>query len=78
MLKRFGIRAAFIEPCIPTKVDKPPIGPQWVHELKHDGYRMQVRRYGARVQLFTRRGFDWTDRYPRIVELQPRCGRARS
>jgi ATP dependent DNA ligase domain len=39
-----------------------------MHEIKHDGFRMQVRRDGDRLRLFTRRGFDWTDRYPRIVE----------
>ena len=42
-------------------------GPQWVHEIKHDGYRLQDRRDGDRVHLFTRRGFNWADRYPRIV-----------
>jgi bifunctional non-homologous end joining protein LigD len=42
-------------------------GPDWVHEIKHDGYRMQVRRDGDTVRLFTRRGYDWTDRYPAIV-----------
>jgi bifunctional non-homologous end joining protein LigD len=67
MFKRPG-PAGFIEPCIPTRVGKPPTGPLWVHEIKHDGYRMQVRRAGDRVRLFTRRGHDWTDRYPRIVE----------
>jgi bifunctional non-homologous end joining protein LigD len=56
----------FIEPCIPTRVDKPPVGPQWVHEVKHDGYRLIVRRKDDRVRLFTRRGYDWTDRYPLI------------
>jgi bifunctional non-homologous end joining protein LigD len=68
MLKRIGNRPGFVEPCIPTRVEKPPTGPQWVHEIKHDGYRMQVRREGERVRLFTRRGYDWTDRYPRIIE----------
>jgi ATP-dependent DNA ligase len=38
-----------------------------VHEIKHDGFRLQVWRDGDRVRLFTRRGFDWTTRYPRIV-----------
>jgi bifunctional non-homologous end joining protein LigD len=56
----------FVEPCIPTRVDKPPVGPQWIHEIKHDGYRLIVRKQGDRVRLFTRRGYDWTDRYPRI------------
>jgi bifunctional non-homologous end joining protein LigD len=59
-------RLGTIEPCIPTKAAKPPVGPQWIHEIKHDGYRLIARKRGDRVQLFTRRGFDWTDRYPRI------------
>jgi bifunctional non-homologous end joining protein LigD len=32
----------FIEPCIPTRAEKPPVGPDWTHEIKHDGYRMIV------------------------------------
>jgi bifunctional non-homologous end joining protein LigD len=56
----------FIEPCIPTRADKPPVGPDWIHEIKHDGYRLIVRKKEDRVRLFTRRGYDWTDRYPLI------------
>jgi bifunctional non-homologous end joining protein LigD len=58
----------FIEPCIRTRVSKPPVGPQWIHEIKHDGYRLIVRKQGDRVRLFTRRGYDWTDRYPLIAK----------
>jgi bifunctional non-homologous end joining protein LigD len=57
----------FIDPCIPTRAAKPPAGPDWVHEVKHDGYRLIVRRDGEAVRLFTRRGYDWTDRYPAIA-----------
>jgi bifunctional non-homologous end joining protein LigD len=46
---------------------KPPAGAQWAHEIKHDGYRLIVRRDGARVRLFTRRGYDWTERFPVIA-----------
>ena len=59
--------AGFIEPCLPSPAREPPSGPDWLHEIKHDGYRMMVRRDGAGVRLFTRRGYDWTKRYPRIV-----------
>jgi len=45
---------------------KPPAGVDWVHEIKHDGYRLQVRRVGDSVRLFTRRGHDWSARYPSI------------
>jgi ATP-dependent DNA ligase len=57
----------FVEPCIPTRAAKPPTGPDWVHEIKHDGYRLIVRGASPLVRLFTRRGFDWTDRYPAIA-----------
>jgi bifunctional non-homologous end joining protein LigD len=40
----------------------------WIHEIKHDGNRLIVQREGKRVRLFTRNGYDWTNRYPFIVE----------
>src|SRR5271169_195751 len=58
----------FVDPCIPSRAPKPPSGPDWVHEVKHDGYRLIVRRNGVTVRLFTRRGYDWTDRYPAIAD----------
>jgi ATP-dependent DNA ligase len=61
-------RPGFVEPCIPTPAGKIPDGPLWVHELKHDGYRLIIKRQDDRVRLFTRGGYDWTDRYPRIVQ----------
>jgi bifunctional non-homologous end joining protein LigD len=45
----------FVDPCIPSLAHKPPSGPDWVHEIKHDGYRLIVRRDGEAVRLFTRR-----------------------
>jgi hypothetical protein len=54
-----------------------PGGPLWVHEIKHDGYRMVCRRDGDRVRVFTRRGHDWTDRVPKIAEAL-RCLRVTS
>jgi bifunctional non-homologous end joining protein LigD len=45
-----------------------PASPDWLHEIKHDGYRLIVQREGKRVRLFTRNGHDSTDRYPLIVE----------
>jgi bifunctional non-homologous end joining protein LigD len=60
-------RVAF-EPCLPTRGTKVPAGPEWLHEIKHDGYRLIVQRDGARVRPFTRNGHDWTARYPLIVE----------
>jgi bifunctional non-homologous end joining protein LigD len=55
-------------PCIPTRGTKVPASPDWIHELKYDGYRLIVVRDGDRVRLITRNGYDWTKRYPWIVE----------
>jgi bifunctional non-homologous end joining protein LigD len=60
--------AGFIEPCLSTLGRTVPDGPQWVYEIKHDGYRFICRRAGARVRVFSRRGRDWSDRVPAIVE----------
>ena len=67
----YGVRStppAFIQPCRPIVVTQPPAGPGWMHELKHDGYRLQIHVRDGRVRLYTRNGADWTKRYPRIVE----------
>jgi len=64
--------SGFIEPCQPSKVARPPSGPLWVHEIKHDGYRLVVRRDGARVRCFTRNGHDWAERFPAIVDAASR------
>jgi len=58
----------FIPPCLPTLADAVPDNAAWVHEIKHDGYRFICRWDGDRVRAFTRRGYDWTDRVPRIAE----------
>ena len=66
-LKSLGMRvSAFIEPCLPSPADRPPSGPGWIHEIKHDGFRMMVRRDAAGVRLLTRNGHDWSTRYPQI------------
>ena len=56
------------EPCVPTRGTKVPDRPEWIHEVKHDGYRLIVQREGQRVRLFTRNGHDWSDRFPLISE----------
>ena len=53
---------------LPTPSSHCKSGPVWVHEIKHDGYRLIARRTGGRVKLYTRRGYIWTDRYPCIVD----------
>jgi ATP-dependent DNA ligase len=45
-----------------------PSGPEWLHEIKYDGYRLRLERDGDRVRLVTRGGYNWADRYPWIVE----------
>ena len=54
--------------CLPTRGIKVPDRPEWIHEVKYDGYRLRVERDGDRVRLITRGGYDWTKRYPWIVE----------
>ena len=58
----------FIEPCLPTLGHTPPAGPQWAYEIKHDGYPFICCRDGDRVRVFSRRGYEWTDRVPLIAE----------
>jgi ATP-dependent DNA ligase len=60
-------KSAFL-PCIPTRGTKVPAGPDWIHEIKQDGYRLIVQRHGKRVRMFSRNGYDWSGRYPRIAE----------
>ena len=62
--------SSFIEPCLPSTADHPPSGPDWIHEIKHDGYRLMARRdaIAIRSRLLTRNGHDWASRYPLIVE----------
>jgi len=60
--------SGFIEPCIPSPAKKAPTSAGWVFELKHDGYRMMVRKADDQVRIYSRRGADFTARFPRIVE----------
>jgi bifunctional non-homologous end joining protein LigD len=66
------MRRVEFAPCLPTRKTSVPAGPDWIHEIKHDGYRLTVQRDGQRVRLFTRNGHDWTDRYPLIVQAARR------
>ena len=50
--------SGFIPPCQPSKASRPPSGPDWVHEIKHDGYRLIIQRDGTTVRLFTRNGHE--------------------
>src|SRR5262249_2225466 len=77
MLRMRALPAGFIAPCLPTKTDKLPSGSQWLHEIKHDGFRIIARKTGERVRLYSRPGNDLTHRFPLVVETLARL-RSRS
>jgi bifunctional non-homologous end joining protein LigD len=52
------------EPCLPRLADRPPTGPGWIHEIKHDGFRILAHRQGRTIRLLTRNGNDLSDRFP--------------
>ena len=56
------------DPCLPRPAKKPPAGAGWIHEIKHDGFRIVAHRDGDRVRLITRNGYDFVDRFPLVVE----------
>ena len=57
----------WIQPQLTELVDEAPDGPQWLHEIKFDGYRMHARLDRSAVRLLTRTGLDWTHKYPAIA-----------
>src|SRR5436190_16573363 len=63
---------AYVEPCLATLADRAPGGDRWVHEIKFDGYRLQLHIAGGQVSCFTRRGYDWAKRFPTIVAAAAR------
>jgi bifunctional non-homologous end joining protein LigD len=63
-----GLPAGFIAPCLPTSAKQPPCGQEWLHEIKHDGFRVIARKDGNRIKLYSRPGNELTDRFPLIVE----------
>ena len=65
-----GVKApypGFVEPALATSIAKVPSGDRWVHEIKFDGYRVQIHLRDAAVKVFTRRGNDWTNRFRKIA-----------
>jgi bifunctional non-homologous end joining protein LigD len=65
-----GVKApypGFIEPALATSIDRVPSGARWVHEIKFDGYRVQVHLREGAAKIFTRRGNDWTNRFRKIA-----------
>ena len=65
MLRSGAARSVgFVKPCLPSPAHRPPGGDGWLHEIKHDGFRIIARRNGASVRLLTRHGNDFTSRFP--------------
>src|SRR5262245_26570462 len=77
MLRTLTLPTGFIAPCLPTNAHTLPSGGQWLHEIKHDGFRIIARKNGERVRLYGRPGNDLTRRFPLIVETLARL-RSRS
>ncbi|MEY9199290.1 bifunctional non-homologous end joining protein LigD [Sinorhizobium fredii] len=58
---------AFVEPCHPTLKKRPPDGPEWLHEIKFDGYRAQLHIHSGKITLYSRTGLDWTKEFKPIA-----------
>jgi bifunctional non-homologous end joining protein LigD len=71
-MHKHAFPSGFIAPCLPTKAQTPPSGALWLHEIKHDGFRVIARKNGPRVRLYSRPGNDLTYRFPLIVETLAR------
>jgi bifunctional non-homologous end joining protein LigD len=56
----------FIKPQLATLKSKAPVGPQWIHEIKYDGYRVQHHTNAGKKRAFTRNGHDWVKRFSTI------------
>ncbi len=61
-------KPGFIEPSLATGTEQAPSGKEWLHEIKHDGYRLQAHLLNGKVTLFSRQGLDWTERFPSIAQ----------
>jgi ATP dependent DNA ligase domain len=72
-----ALPGGFIPPCLPISAKQPPIGREWLIEIKHDGFRIIARKVGKRVKLYSRPGNDLTYRFPLIVEAMAKL-RSRS
>jgi bifunctional non-homologous end joining protein LigD len=57
----------WVEPCVPTLVERPPRGPNWRHEIKWDGYRVSIVVDAGKVKVRTRKGLDWSEKFPAIA-----------
>ncbi|MGO4511889.1 non-homologous end-joining DNA ligase [Bradyrhizobium sp. 2TAF36] len=58
----------FVEPALASSIEKVPSGSRWIHEIKFDGYRVQVHLHNEAIKVFTRRGHDWTRRFKKVAD----------
>jgi bifunctional non-homologous end joining protein LigD len=65
---------AFVEPALATLTEKAPSSDTWIHEIKFDGYRIQARLDRGKVKLLTRKGLDWTAKFPTVADAVARLG----
>ena len=66
-----GVKAplpGFVEPALASQIERVPSGERWIHEIKFDGYRVQVHLANEAVTIFTRRGHDWTRRFKKVAD----------
>ncbi|MFK4522149.1 bifunctional non-homologous end joining protein LigD [Bradyrhizobium japonicum] len=66
-----GVKApfpGFIEPALASSIDRVPAGDRWIHEIKFDGYRVQIHLANEAVKVFTRRGHDWSRRFKKVAD----------
>ena len=69
-----GVKASFpgfVEPALASSISKVPAGERWIHEVKFDGYRVQLHLVNEAVRVFTRRGHDWTKRFKKVADEAP-------
>lgn len=73
MLAQSIPRPGFVPTMQPTLVDAAPEGDDWIHEIKHDGYRTELVLNGDESRAFTRNGHDWSDKYRLILDAAANC-----
>jgi ATP-dependent DNA ligase len=67
-MSRSHLTSGFVHPCLPQPAPDPPVGLGWLHEIKHDGFRIMARRDSGRIRLYTRNGYDFAGRFPQVVQ----------
>ena len=68
------VKANAVDPCFPSVAHRPPSGPGWLHEIKHDGFRMMLCRDATAARIITRNGDDWSQRFPLMLQAAKALG----